>query len=63
MFTREERLPLARCQPEALVEMILVLQAGLEPLEQRVKELEARLASSRRERRNLEMATMEMVTP
>lgn len=46
MFTREELLLLARSQPEALVEMILVLQERLAQLEQRVKELEARLAQN-----------------
>ena len=46
MFTREELLPLARRQPEALVEMFLVLQERLEPLEKRVKELEAQLAQN-----------------
>jgi transposase len=44
MFTREELLPLARSQPEALVEIILVLQERLAQLEQRVKQLEAQLA-------------------
>ena len=44
MFTREELMLLARSQPEALVEIILVLQERLAQLEQRVKELEARLA-------------------
>ena len=46
MFTREELLPLARSQPEALVEIILVLQERLEQLEQRVKELETQLAKN-----------------
>jgi transposase len=44
MFTREELLALARSQPEALVEIILVLQERLAQLEQRVKQLEAQLA-------------------
>jgi transposase len=44
MFTREELMPLARSQPEALVEIILVLQERLAQLEQRVKQLEAQLA-------------------
>ena len=44
MFTREELLPIARTNPEALVEIILALQERLVQLEQRVKELEARLA-------------------
>jgi transposase len=44
LFTREELLPLARSQPEALVEIILALQAQLVQLEQRVKELETQLA-------------------
>ena len=35
MFTREELLLLARSQPEALVEIILVLQERLAQLEQR----------------------------
>lgn len=43
MFTREELLPIARTNPEALVDIILSLQKKLEHLEQRVKELEARL--------------------
>ena len=46
MFTREELLPLARSQPEALVEIILALQERLEQLEKRVKELEAQLAKN-----------------
>lgn len=46
MFTREELLPLARSQPEALVQIILALQESLEPLEQRVKELEAQRAKN-----------------
>jgi transposase len=46
MFTREELLPLARSQPEALVEIILVLQERLGPLEQRVKELETQQAKN-----------------
>lgn len=46
MFTREELLPLARSQPEALVQIILALQERLEPLEQRVKELEAQRAKN-----------------
>jgi transposase len=46
MFTREELLPLARSQPEALVEIILALQERLEQLDQRVKELEAQLAKN-----------------
>lgn len=46
MFTRDELRLLARSQPEALVEMILVLQERLAQLEQRVKELAARLAQN-----------------
>ena len=48
MFRREELLPLAHSQPEALVEIILVLQERLEQLEQRVKELEAQVAKNSR---------------
>jgi transposase len=44
LFTREELLPLARSQPEVLVEMFLALQERLAQLEQRVQELEAQLA-------------------
>jgi len=43
-FTREELLPLARRDPEAMVELFLVLQERLVQLEQRVQELEAQLA-------------------
>ncbi len=43
-FTREELLPLARSQPEVLVDMFLALQQRLAQLERRVKELEAQLA-------------------
>src|SRR3989442_1544380 len=46
MFRREELLPLAHRQPEALVEIILALQERLEQLEKRVKELEAQLAKN-----------------
>ena len=46
MFTREELLPLAQSQPEALVEMMLALQARLEQLEKRIKELEAHVAKN-----------------
>jgi transposase len=46
MFTREELLPLARNQPETLVEIILVLQGRLDQLERRVKDLEAQLAKN-----------------
>jgi len=46
MFRREELLPLAHSQPEALVEIILVLQERLEQLEKRVKELEAQVAKN-----------------
>jgi transposase len=42
-FTREELLAIARVNPEALVDIILALQDQLEKLEQRVRELEARL--------------------
>jgi transposase len=42
-FTRRELLAIARVDPEALVDIILALQDQLEKLEQRVKELEARL--------------------
>jgi transposase len=44
LFTREELLPLARSHPEVLVDIILALQERLVQLEQRVQELEARLA-------------------
>jgi len=44
LFTREELLPLARANPEAMVDLFLALQARLVQLEQRVKELEAQLA-------------------
>ena len=44
LFTREELLPLARSQPEVLVDIILALQERLVQLEQRVQELEAQLA-------------------
>src|ERR1017187_7272056 len=44
LFTREELLPLARSHPEALVDIILVLQERLGQLEQRVQELEGQLA-------------------
>jgi transposase len=44
LFTREELLPLARSQPEALVEIILALQEQLVRLEARVRELEAQVA-------------------
>ena len=46
MFRREELLALAHSQPEALVEIILVLQERLEQLEKRVKELEAQVAKN-----------------
>ena len=44
LFTREELLPLARSHPEALVDIILVLQERLGQLEQRVQEWEGQLA-------------------
>jgi hypothetical protein len=44
LFTREELLPLARRQPEVLVDMFLALQQRLVELEQRVKELEGQVA-------------------
>lgn len=43
-FTREELLPLARRDPEAMVELFLALQERLVQLEERVQELEAQLA-------------------
>jgi hypothetical protein len=39
LFTREELLPLARRQPEVLVDMFLALQQRLVELEQRVKRI------------------------
>ena len=48
LFTREELLPLARSQPEVLVDMILALQQRVAQREQRVKELEAQLARNSR---------------
>jgi hypothetical protein len=44
IFTCEELLPLARRQPEVLVDMFLALQQRLVELEQRVKELEGQVA-------------------
>jgi transposase len=44
LFTREELLPLARTNPEALVDIILALQEQLVRLEKRVQDLEAQLA-------------------
>ena len=44
LFTREELLPLARTNPEAMVELFLALQERLVQLEARVKELEGQLA-------------------
>jgi transposase len=45
-FTREELLPIARSNPEVLVDIILALQERLEQLERRVKELEGQLAKN-----------------
>ena len=46
MFTREELLAIGRSHPEALVDIILILQERLGQLEKRVKELEAQLAKN-----------------
>lgn len=44
IFTREELLPIAHSNPEALVDIILALQEQVQGLRQRIEILEARLA-------------------
>jgi transposase len=46
IFTREELLPIARSNPEALVDIILALQEQVRILELRVEALEAQLAKN-----------------
>jgi transposase len=46
VWTREQLLPLARSNPEALVDIILALQEQVQTLSQRVEALEARLAQN-----------------
>lgn len=52
MRTREELLPLARSNCEALVDIILTLQKHILMLEKRIKDLEARLAKNSRNSSN-----------
>ena len=46
MWTREQLLPLARKNPEALIDIILALQEQVQILQKRVAALEARLAQN-----------------
>ena len=46
MWTREQLLPIARSNPEALVDIILILQEQVQILQKRVDALEARLAQN-----------------
>lgn len=46
MWTREQLLPLARSNPEALIDIILALQEQVQILQKRIDALEARLAQN-----------------
>jgi transposase len=46
MWTREQLLPLARANPEALIDIILALQEQVQALQKRVEDLESRLAQN-----------------